>query len=854
MQREYLFRHAHTIHRPRIDKLLSSGLEYPLIAVIAPPGYGKTIAVSEFCRTVGCRLILKKILPTDNDANHFWESLKLATKLEVPQLAQELAQIPFPRTLPEIDACNRVFAKYLFHGRKVLLVVDNAAEIENKLVLQFFNTLLKLKLDNFCILYVSNSRLHLKHLIGTHAHIQIGASELEFNEQETTSLFSLYGHELQPQDASRLIKETGGWPLALHLIASKSDAPFQHCFGETPYLQVIAEKFEEKYFSKYEPAFQNLLVKMSFFESVPTELLKSLNIANMPAAFSILADHIFISYDHLTNQYFLQKMYRDFLANKQSILSMDEKSAFLLAAGEWFFGSHQYSQAQGCFWQLRDHARFMVAIQAMPLKPCSVATANALLATLNQLKEEYQDQTFSVDFYRGLFYLKTGKLHMAQNIFEHIRETLEASPDPPPLLGEVYAGLYIISMAQYKYTATQIYLRKMLALIPPGSRVRAIEITTIGNNDVFFLPDYEPGQLPRMITFINGIIATLNLLSIDPSGHYAYAQLFAAEGYFYACNMDAAFEHSLQAAHTAYDAAHHDIAANALYLLMRIALFKGTGDRAKRFLHMLIQYVDAYPSSQLLHLKDCANAFFCLRMNDHVHAPAWLSSPQKLINENVIDIGRNKVLSAFFLFSEKKYEQAYRLAVELESFLNEHKRWSLQIAGYLLKAACMLSVGKTEIAMRAFFMAYQMTYQNNMNSFFVEFGRGTLALITAAQRQDAYPFDRQWLDSVYEATLAYTQRETAMLKSYGNKPVEKRTSSTALTPREKEVFQYIAKGLTRGEMSALLGISLNGVKKHITNIYNKLGAINRIDALHIGMANGLLDPDYRISHTPESDM
>lgn len=40
-----------------------------------------------------------------------------------------------------------------------------------------------------------------------------------------------------------------------------------------------------------------------------------------------------------------------------------------------------------------------------------------------------------------------------------------------------------------------------------------------------------------------------------------------------------------------------------------------------------------------------------------------------------------------------------------------------------------------------------------------------------------------------------------------------------------------------------MGISLHGVKKHITNIYNKLGAVNRVDALHIAHASGILEPD-----------
>ena len=63
----------------------------------------------------------------------------------------------------------------------------------------------------------------------------------------------------------------------------------------------------------------------------------------------------------------------------------------------------------------------------------------------------------------------------------------------------------------------------------------------------------------------------------------------------------------------------------------------------------------------------------------------------------------------------------------------------------------------------------------------------------------------------------------------------------ALTARELEILQYLANGLTRHEISSLLKISLHGVKKHITNIYSKLGVSNRVEAIHIAQSSDLLN-------------
>ena len=52
-----------------------------------------------------------------------------------------------------------------------------------------------------------------------------------------------------------------------------------------------------------------------------------------------------------------------------------------------------------------------------------------------------------------------------------------------------------------------------------------------------------------------------------------------------------------------------------------------------------------------------------------------------------------------------------------------------------------------------------------------------------------------------------------------------------LTARENEVLLLLAKGMNREEIAAKLFISPETVKMHIKNIYKKLKAKNKIDAL-----------------------
>ena len=61
-----------------------------------------------------------------------------------------------------------------------------------------------------------------------------------------------------------------------------------------------------------------------------------------------------------------------------------------------------------------------------------------------------------------------------------------------------------------------------------------------------------------------------------------------------------------------------------------------------------------------------------------------------------------------------------------------------------------------------------------------------------------------------------------------------------LSERELEVLQLIAEGLTNQEVATRLYLSLHTVKVHARNIYGKLGARSRTQAVAKGKALGIL--------------
>ncbi len=98
-------------------------------------------------------------------------------------------------------------------------------------------------------------------------------------------------------------------------------------------------------------------------------------------------------------------------------------------------------------------------------------------------------------------------------------------------------------------------------------------------------------------------------------------------------------------------------------------------------------------------------------------------------------------------------------------------------------------------------------------------------------------------ERLYRAVLAVANGETVFAAPVANRVLRAMRggpSSDALTARELEIVESLAKGLSNKEVARALFVSEATIKTHLVHIYAKLGVENRAGAVSVSIERRLL--------------
>jgi LuxR family maltose regulon positive regulatory protein len=123
--------------------------------------------------------------------------------------------------------------------------------------------------------------------------------------------------------------------------------------------------------------------------------------------------------------------------------------------------------------------------------------------------------------------------------------------------------------------------------------------------------------------------------------------------------------------------------------------------------------------------------------------------------------------------------------------------------------------------------ALRMAEPEGYNRLFADFGLPMARLLQEAYSRDVMPEYIEMLIAAFNVASMFDISAQDSLPE-------------PLTPREQEVLELVAAGLTNREIAEKLVVSPETVKKHTGTIYGKLGASNRTEAAAKARALNLL--------------
>jgi LuxR family maltose regulon positive regulatory protein len=401
------------------------------------------------------------------------------------------------------------------------------------------------------------------------------------------------------------------------------------------------------------------------------------------------------------------------------------------------------------------------------------------------------------------------------------------------LLTSAYTRDY--SYVRYFELARQYYEQSPYEVKPPLSVLSATSYFCRVTSE-------EKGEMER---YIDAITAAVPLLSFFMSGcSQGIDDLARGEAAFFKGDLSGAEQFCLLALNKARQNSQYETENRALFYLLRINLAWGKYEVIQDIFKQLEAQLDTVNYINRFVYYDIVSGWYYSQLGQPDRVAPWLKNDFEENDLHYITHSLEIIIKAKYYFSEKHYPAVLAVLEDREEW---NHRWNFvlgRIEKKALEAVCRYHIKDREGAFAALEEAWKTAHSNALYMPFMELGKDMRSLADAALKAGTTGLPPAWLEKIRRNASSYAKKLFIVAEQcrpaapHGRKDLH---AAAALSRREKEVLTGLSQGLTRDEIAGLSSLSVNTVKSVIRSIYNKLGAINRADAVRIATQLGLLE-------------
>ncbi len=801
--------------RKQLSQVLAGIFEYPLTVVEAPMGYGKTTAVKEALKDGEANVLWQTL--TDSSDSGFWRGFCRLLKQIDESCAAGLAELGVPTDSVFMDAALELIGNVEFMERTVI-VFDDYHLLMSKDVEQFIEGLIKTASPNLHIIIASRAafgenttELSLKGFCQI-----IGKTSFEFTRDEIVDYYKLCGIRLKPEEAAELCDYTEGWVSALYLSLLNFARE-----GRVERQASLTELIEKTVYRQYPEEVKEFLLSICVFESFTLAQAKVVwQQGNAEAMVRyLMANNAFIKFDRYNKTYHVHNIFTSYLREQLERQGPECRQAVLRAAGNWYAAGGDYIDAMEFFYQAGDFDQLMLAFE-LDNGSTNIGHKEKMIQYFTDCPEETRGKhpTACLIYARKLFVLQERQRYaeVCQKAGVYIGK-IDDEKTRNHLLGELEL---IKSFAKYNDLSAMVeHQAKAYALIDGPSKLFGHKnFFTFGSPSVLYMFYRQSGMAEQTVNCLTEFMPRYGLIT---SGHGAGAEyVLQAEWHFHRGDFENAGIVIHKAIQPARSTRQIAILLCILFLQIRLAFIDGDLPSVWKLLRQMRTEVEAYGQYQVVHTVEMSEGFIYALLRQEQKIPAWIAagnlqeSRLYVLNYAFFNIVYGKVL-----LNSGQYLKTLGLTGQFLGVADLFPNLIGRIYSHIYEAAAYHRLKRHQEAQAALRQAMAIAAPDQFILPFVENGEEIAPILDELEKEEAYVC---FVASIKETYVVFAPKLAAMQAAE-----QSGEAIASLTPREREVAELVADGLSNQAIARKLIVEETTVKKTLQNIYAKLGISSR---------------------------
>ena len=878
----------HVIPRTRLIEVLENGAEKPLTLIVAPAGYGKSILASQWLDVTALAGAWVSLDNGDNDLRVILDYIIEAIQSVAPQ--QELKTRSFleAHKLPSV----KVISQHLLNDLEqipdpFILVLDDYHLIHTDSIHDLFSELLVHPSPHMHLVLTTrrDPPLPLTSLRARGMLNLISTKDLRFTVQETKSFLERFLRIAITDNTAQVLEERmEGWVTGLHLAALsiRNEADQERLIvGLLETKQFVRDYLMQEVFSIIPPKFRRYFLQTAILDRFCAPICEALTLEDseghqMEADASgrdfidwLIKTHLFVIPLDKSNRWFrYHHLFRDLLIDLLNQRYSDEEIAALhVRAYEWFSGNSFIDEAL-------KHAlaagNEVGAAHLLEQNRQAVLNADrwyVLERWLSMLPDNLVRQQPGLLLTKAWMLYHHFEISRIPPVIDAAEPLLSDSRDDLSLRGEIdffrgyfyyfqnqgRASLKHLNNARERVLDTHHEIRGQIEILHGlATQMQGHEEDALDTLNHFLLHPQWAGGITRtrlLITLVyihvmsgklkQAAVANQRLHDCASKGNYDYARAWSVYLggliHFFRHDVDMAIDCFVRAIDQKY-ILHTRAAADSMAGLALTYQTAGKPEKAIATINDLREFGHSIHDPSCSLIADSSHARLLIMQAKQKPMTTFFQGSSSPVENMVwwIEIPAVTYYRALLAGGAESSLQDAQIGLQKLLQLNQANHNVLQsISISSLLAVAHYKLGRMDEALKATEQALDLANSSDIIQPFVELGPPMADLLKQLRKRTAA------VDYIEKILSAFPDfRSGAQPQIHPQQPKIQNPKSEneiplvePLTNRELAVLELLAQRLQNKEIADKLSVSPATVKTHLQNIYQKLNAGNRREAV-----------------------